>query len=65
MLQEAVVVDVRDDEADLVDVADDREQRRAGLRAGHAGHGGPHDVDRDVLRERAAGSQNTVAGAAS
>ena len=27
--QEAVVVDVRDDQADLVDVADDREERRA------------------------------------
>ncbi len=27
--QKAVVVDVRDDEADLVDVADDREERRA------------------------------------
>ena len=53
--QEAVVVDVRDDQADLVDVADDREQRRAFGRARDARDGGAHDVDRHVVGEGAAG----------
>ena len=38
-----VVVDVRDDQPDLVDVADDRE-RRAAAGAGHARGGAAHDV---------------------
>ena len=38
--QEARVLDVGDDEADLVDVADDR-QRRAAAGAGHARHTEP------------------------
>ena len=52
--QEAVVVDVRDDQADLVDVADDGEERGAGRRALDARDGGAHDVDLDVVGERAA-----------
>jgi hypothetical protein len=42
--QEAVVVDVRDDEADLVDVPDDGD-RRAAAGARHARQRGAHDVD--------------------
>ena len=55
--QEAVVVDVRDDQADLVDVTDDGEKRRAVGGVGcalDARDGGAHDVDLDVVGERAA-----------
>ncbi len=54
--QEAVVVDVRDDHADLVDVADDRGQRTAG-RPSHARDRGADHVGADVgerLRRRRA-----------
>jgi hypothetical protein len=46
-VQEALVVDVRDDQTDLVDVADDRERRAAG-RARDAPGRGAHDVGGDL-----------------
>ena len=49
--QEAVVVDVGDDQADLVDVADDR-QRRAAAGALHARPGGAHHVGARPRRTR-------------
>jgi hypothetical protein len=45
--QEAVVVDVGDDQPDLVDVADHGQGRAAG-RAGHARPDRAHDVGRDL-----------------
>ena len=53
--QEALIVDVRDDQADLIDVADDREERGAGRRARDAGNRRAHDVDRHIVGERAGG----------
>ena len=52
--QEAAVLDVRDDQADLVDVADDRE-RAAAAGPGHSRGGTAHHVAADVLGEAARG----------
>ena len=50
-VQVALVVDVRDDQADLVDVADDRDGRAVGLLAGDAREHAAHHVGRDVVTE--------------
>ena len=53
--EKAAVVDMGDDQPDLVDVADDREEWGSAGRAGHAGDGRAHQVDRHVVCELAAG----------
>ncbi len=51
--QVAVIVDVRDVQADLVDVADDREGRAAG-RSRNPGPGGADVIGRDLVGEAGA-----------
>jgi hypothetical protein len=53
--QEALVVDVADHQPDLVDVADDRQARRARRGPGHAGRRRAHDVGAHVVAERPRG----------
>ena len=62
--QEAVVLDVGDDHADLVDVAHDR-QRRAAAGALHAGPRGAHHVGADLGERATPPRAKTRAGAVS